>query len=160
MTREWKCGRCGRTSAEHGDPYSPSYRCLYIPVLVGDSKPEAQGDVVGKETEMIQAFNNADPSSLPILIDQRNIRRMTAALRVALDEALGPVTEDEWHEANLGTLGWAKDAMNSILASRRARLLPSTNGTLTAHRDQPDDFEQFTSGLRKPVDAPIGRRKP
>jgi hypothetical protein len=38
------------------------------------------------------------------------------------------------------------------------------DGTLTARRDQPDDFEQFTSGLpRKPagsnMDAPIRRRE-
>jgi hypothetical protein len=111
--------------------------------------PEAQGNVIER---MIEAYDKAH--EFP----------MTAALRVALDEALGPVTDEEWDKA---THEWPRTSMEhltAILAARRARLLPEPDGTLTARRNQPDDFEQFTSGLpNKPagsnLDAPIRRRE-
>ena len=65
---------------------------------------EVLARVTGLETEMIQAFNNADPHRLPVLIDQSGIRRMAAAARVIVDAVLGVVRaklslENKWHIA-------------------------------------------------------------
>jgi hypothetical protein len=148
-------------------------KCLSCDTPTPNWKPEAQGDVIERMMREYELKRGNHPN-----IHEQHRVGMTAALRVALDEALGPVTGVEWHSCggDHAMLRYHDDyctdvpimsveAVSALLNFRRAHLLPSTDGTLTARRDQPDDFEQFTSGLpRKPagsnMDAPIRRRKP
>jgi len=93
------------------------------PCRVHDRKPEQpQGDVIER---MHRAYWWRGGTSDYRLVDLGE--RMTAAAKVLLDEAMGPVTPDEIVTANVEVPQECglSSIVNHVLRSRRARILPA-----------------------------------
>jgi hypothetical protein len=102
---------------------TPHCECDKCENWTRDHQPEQQGDVIARMLDAGDLSHGEDSWRSYCAEDQAQFRKaMTAAARVLLDEALGPVTGEEARQL------WCSDQhvisfANKVIAARRARIL-------------------------------------